>query len=83
MTVTVTGSLPPKRGDGLDVFVADFEGVSSTKTLGTDCVETRKEQGEAEPSGPLSAASSGAGGRTGSSIRKESLRGVRSPTGIS
>ena len=69
MTVTVTGSLPPKRG-GLDVFVADLEGVSSTKTLGTECVVTRKEQGEAEPSGPLSAASSGAGGRTGSSIRK-------------
>ena len=42
MTVTVTGSLPPKRGDGLDVFVADLEGVSSTKTLGTDCVEQER-----------------------------------------
>ena len=39
--------------------------VSSTKILGTKRAETRKGQGEGEPSGAASEASSGAGGGTG------------------
>ena len=51
---------------------------SSTKSLGTKRVETRKGQGGSEPSG---AACSGADGRTGSSVREEDRCGVRPATG--
>ena len=56
-------------------------GVSSTKSMGTKRVETREGQGEGEPSGPASEASSGADCRTGSSVREEDCRGVRPATG--
>ena len=51
--------------------------VSSTKSVGTERVETREGQGEGEPSGPTSKASGGTDCRTGSSVTKEaSHRGL-------
>ena len=56
-------------------------GVPSKESLGAKRVETRTGQGEGEPSGTTSKASSGAHGRTGSSDGEEGLRGVRPATG--
>ena len=55
-------------------------GESSTKSMGTKRMETREGQGEGEPSGPTSEASSGTDCRTGSSVREEDRRGVRPAT---